>query len=287
MELRKNRLDSVVLLTNSLTTALIAKMSGAERRVGYARDGRSWLLTDALSVPRVGFRLRPIPAIDYYLGIASHMGCPSVDRAMEIFMGDGDREQASALWDRFGWDGECPTIVLNSSGAFGKSRLWPSEYVVQLAKQLARVRGWQVLLHCGPAERLATNDAASQADHPLVRSLGELEQIPIGVSKAVIERAYAVVTTDSGPRHLAVALGKPVVSLFGSTGPTWTQTYNREETILFEGLSCQPCYRRNCPLIHQNCMRKLTVDRVYRALIRRLGLIPSEIRPETPLSEAA
>ncbi len=268
--MRECRLDTIALLTNSFSSAWLARFSGARRRIGYARDGRSWLLTDRLPVPKNGRKYRPIPAIDYYLEIAKHLGCDVSDRRMSLVVSQEERNAAELLWQKFGWTSATKVVVINSTGTYGQSKLWPEEYVAELAKRLAGDSALRILLHCGPAERDATNRVAASCGNERVRSMGEALELPLGLSKAVMERAVVVVSTDSGPRHLAIALDRPVVSLHGSTGPAWTATYNRPETTFFSGLDCQPCYKRSCPLGHHQCMRGLTVDRVYRAVLQRI-----------------
>jgi heptosyltransferase-2 len=94
--------------------------------------------------------------------------------------------------------------------------------------------------------------------------------LPIGLTKACIKRARVVVTTDSGPRFIAIAFGKPVITLFGPSDPTATATHYVQETCLSLGLDCQPCMARECPLAHHRCMRELSVDRVFAAVINSL-----------------
>ena len=95
--------------------------------------------------------------------------------------------------------------------------------------------------------------------------MGRFDDLPLGLSKALIERSRLVVSTDSGPRHIAVAMNKPVVSLFGSIDPGLTRSYNIPETILTMGLACQPCGSYNCRFKHADCMSRLDAARVVRA----------------------
>src|SRR5690606_33036226 len=125
-----------------------------------------------------------------------------------------------------------PTITINSGSANSIARLWPAERVQELTTRLASDLGVQVLLHCGPDDRQSSNRIAANIDSPRVASMGVAEKLPIGLSKAVLQRSAAVVSTDSGPRHLAVALDRPVVSLFAEILPQWTSTYNRPEITL-------------------------------------------------------
>ncbi len=267
-ELRRIQLDATILLPNSLSAAIVAFMARVPRRIGYDRDGRGIFLTDRLAVPMNGRRLRTISVVDYYLAFAAFFGCSVADRRMELSVSEAEDAQADELWKMVGFDSNVPTIVLNSSGAFGQSKLWPPEYVQALAKRLVTAFGVQVLFHCGPGECRIAIETAEACNHDKIKSMGGMPHLPLGLSKAVLNRATVVVSTDSGPRHLAVALNRPVVSLFGPTDPAWTVTYNKPEVILRQNLSCQPCYERSCPLIHHECMRGLSVERVFHAVSR-------------------
>lgn len=269
-------LDAVLLLTNSFWSAGVAKLSETKTRVGYARDGRGWLLSDRLEPPRnEDGSLRPISAIDYYLALTDWMGCGDASsaqrRKMQLSVSEREREQADALWRKCGLEAELPTITLNSNAAKQMSRVWPAEKVSGLARRLVANNNCQVLIHCGPGERKAANTIAHSADHPRIASMGVTDDLPIGLTKSVLERSAVVVSTDSGPRHIAVALNRPVVSLFGSTQPHWTRTYNVPEIELSLGLECQPCYKSACPLGHHHCMEQLDVQRVLTAVESQLN----------------
>lgn len=265
-ELRKRRLDTAILLTNSLWSAAIAKMAGVNRIVGYNRDARRWFLTDPIAVPRDGKKLRPISPVDYYLQLADWMGCDTTDRRMQLAVGKRDRELANELWYQLGFSPLLPTIVINSGAAKAAARLWPASKVGELSRRIASELGWQVVLHCGPSDREITNSLAEELSHPRIGSMGVATELPIGLSKAVMEQATLVVSTDSGPRHLAVALDRPVVTLFGPTDPNWTITYNSPETTIAENVACRPCFKNTCPLQHHNCMQNLSVARVFDAV---------------------
>lgn len=261
-QLRRRQPGVVVLLTNSLWSAAVARCTGAKRIVGYDRDARGWLLSDRLPIPREGQVPRPISPIDYYLQLAGWLGAETGDRSMQLSVSDSDRQLGDELWSQIGFTAAVPTIVINSGSATMATRLWPVVKVQQLAHRIAAELGWQVLLHCGPAEREAMNGVATQAGDARVASMGVMPQLPMGLSRSVLHRAATVVTTDSGPRHMAVALNRPVVTLFGSTDSTWTRTYNIPEIEISESLDCRPCYKSPCPLVHHRCMQDISVERV-------------------------
>ena len=267
--LRAAKLDAIVLLTNSLWTAAVAKLAGIPRIVGYNRDARGWLLTDQLTVPKVDGTSKistDIPTIDYYLHLAEQIGCDINDRQSQLAITPDESSIADELWNSCQFDLETPTIVINNNSATEQARLWPSAKVQELARILAHERAYQVLLHCGPAERERANRIADEVNHPAVASMGRVKDLPIGLTKAVLARASAVVSTDSGPRHIAVALNKPVISLFGPTDPQSTRTYNLAETILAADLPCRPCRAKTCPFKHGQCMQNLEVQTVVQAI---------------------
>ncbi len=149
--------------------------------------------------------------------------------------------------------------------------MWPSQYVVHLCRQLAFNLKIQVLLHCGPNDREEVKSVCNQVGSPLVQSMGDWPDLPIEVSIAVLASADIVVSSDSGPRHMAVALDKQVISLFGSTDPEPTRTYNKPEMILQSFEECRPCYHSECPLKHHHCMRNIEVDTVREAIEQLLS----------------
>ena len=229
---RDRKFDLVILLPNSFWTAAVGKLSGAKRVVGYDRDGRGWLLTDKVPVPRIGSELKPIPAIDYMLELARWIGCSSDDRRMQLPISESDELAARGLWKQAGFADNAPTVVINSSSATDEGRVWPMERVRELALRTATDLGCQVLLHCGPAEAEMANRIAAEANHPRIASMGMAAELPISLTKAVMRKATAVVTSDSGPRHIAVAYNRPVITLFGSTNVAWTRTYNEPEMAI-------------------------------------------------------
>jgi heptosyltransferase II len=271
--LRRAKLDSMLLLTNSLWTAAVSKLAGISRIVGYNRDARGWLLTDKVAIPhrQQADKRQLTPAIDYYLRIGKQIGCETSDRRVQLAVTDSESSLADVLWQQLGFRVDRQTVVINSNSATEKSRLWPADKVKALALQLANQRSTQVLLHCGPAERELANQLATESDHPLVASMGMAQQLPIGLSKAVLSRADAVVSTDSGPRHIAVALDRHVISLFGPTTPSGTLTYNVPETLLSAHLDCRPCYASSCSQKHGACMQAIEVDQVFRAVCEALS----------------
>ncbi len=262
--------DLLVLLTNSLRAAAMARLAGAKERVGYVRNGRGWLLTHKLYYPRQGRRWLPTPAIDAYLQLAYTLGAPPESPRLELAISASDESAADHAWSKLKLPPGEQVVVLNSGGAKGAAKLWPNEHFAQLARRIVARDGLSVLVICGPAEREVARRIVELAAHPRVVSLAD-EPLSIGLSKACVRRARLLVTTDSGPRFFGVAFGLPVVSLFGPTDVRWTLTHCRSEVCLRHSVPCGPCAQRVCPLGHHDCMRLLDVERVYAAVRQQLG----------------
>lgn len=263
--LRQTQFDAILYLTNSLSTAMIGALAGIPRRIGYARDFRSWLLTDPIAVKSGSLDARKDPCIDNYLRLAQAVGCTATNKQAELGVLPSDTALAERCIESLGLEPHRDLMVLNTGAATAPTKRWPIEQAAHTAARLAQDLELSVIVHCGPAERDNADAIETLAANPRVKSMGRFPDLPLGLSKALIARARLVVSTDSGPRHIAVAMNKPVVSLFGSIDPGLTRTYNVPETVVTLGLECQPCGSYDCRFKHANCMNQLDADRVVRA----------------------
>jgi heptosyltransferase-2 len=267
--LRQERLDLAVLLTNSFRTAWAAWLSGARQRMGYNRYGRGWLLTDRLSVPMTSGKPAPCPMVEYYLKLAAQVGCPASSPRLELATSAADEAAAKQVFREY-YLRRDRVVVINSSGAFGAAKLWPVEHFAQLARRVAVALDHDVLVICGPQERDIAGEIERQAAHPRVVSLAR-HPLSLGLSKACVRWARLMVSTDSGPRHFAVAFGVPVVTLFGPTHPRWVANPTAQAIDVHINLGCLACQRRTCPLGHHRCMRELSVQTVFEAVENELA----------------
>jgi heptosyltransferase-2 len=268
--LRRRRPELAVLFPNSFRAALVARLGGCRRRLGYVRYGRGPLLTHRLAPVRdERGRLRPSPAIDAFIRLALAAGCPRPSYRMELFTTPRDEAAADAVWRRARLDDYPEVVCLNPGAAFGSAKFWPADYFARLARDLAETRGSGVLVLCGPAERDAARQIAERAAHPAVHSLGD-QPPSLGRTKACVRRCDLLVTTDSGPRHFGIAFDRRVLTLFGPTHIAWTETYHPRSVHLQKRVPCGPCQRRVCPLDHR-CMRELTPAEVLAAATDLLG----------------
>ncbi len=176
--------------------------------------------------------------------------------------------QAARVWRDLGLRSDGRVVALNSGGAFGTAKLWPAEHCAVLARQIVEQLDHDVLVLCGPGERDAARQIAARAGGPpacgsRVYSLAA-QAVSLGLTKGCLARCRLMVSTDSGPRHIAAALGKPVITLMGPTLPAWIENPSVRGPILRAALDCLGCSKRTCPLGHHRCMRDLTPDVVLK-----------------------
>jgi len=278
--LRAEQVDAAVLFPNSLRPALLAKLAGCRRIVGFARYFRHLVLTDRL-YPVRGPRgeLKPHPALLDYNRLAMELGATDPGVRMELFTTANDEAAAEAVL------GELPVgtsiVTLNAGGAFGSSKHWSTESFAQVARSLIDDRDACVIVLCGPSEREQAAAIARATHRPgKIVSVGACSvPLSIGLTKALVRCSDLLVTTDSGPRHFAAAFDVPVVTLFGPTHIDWTETWFPKALHLQVEVPCGPCQQRVCPLGHHRCMTELTPAMVIAAsvdLLRRFKDEPPE-----------
>jgi heptosyltransferase-2 len=268
--LRRENADLAVLFPNSFRSAFMAWRAGAKRRVGYARGGRGWLLTDRLIPPRDGRgAFKPSPIVDYYREIPRRLGCEDDGPRLELYTTPADELAADLAWDHLGLARSKPVVCLNTGGAFGPAKSWPEQHFADLARRLVDEADVAVLVVCGPGEREAARSIVARAGRSNVVSLADEPQ-GIGLTKACVRRSALLVTTDSGPRHFATGFDVPVITLFGPTHISWTLTYHPKALHLHHPVPCGPCQRPTCPEHHHRCLQDLRPESVYLAA---LGMI--------------
>ncbi len=277
--LRRQRFDLAVLLTNSFRSALLARLAGARRRVGYDRDGRGFLLTDRLKPAKTGGVFVPVPALDYYNDLARHLGCEDVSDQMILATSAADED---AVDRRLGSGEDArPLVVLNPGASFGPAKCWPAEKYAALADMLTVRQGVRVVASLGPKE----GDIAKRLKAAAREPIEVFHDPPLGLGplRALIKRCSLLITNDTGPRHFAPAFNVPVVTVYGSSDPAWTVTRFADERSVHLNLDCQPCMNRVCPHGHHHCMETLPPESVLEAaeaLLASRGDVPLVVRAD-------
>jgi heptosyltransferase-2 len=261
--LRAYGCDTAVILPPSFSSALPAFLAGTRRRVGFAGDGRAWMLTDAPALPG-----RERHLADTYRDLvaralpATGLAVPSGVETPRLRATDRERR---AIRERLAGRGlpDGPYALVVPGAAFGPAKSWPWERYRDLSIRLCADVPVVVAGSAGDRETCAR---VAEGIPGAVNVAGET---PAGEFFALVEGARALVANDSGAPHLAAAMGTPVVVLFGSTSPAWTAPRGHRVEVLRHPVHCSPCFRRTCPT-QLECFHGIEVDAVLAATRRAL-----------------
>jgi heptosyltransferase-2 len=240
-----------LLFANSFRSALLVRLAGIPRRVGYDREGRGMLLTDRLLPYKFDGKYVPSPMLGYYNAIARYVGCHHCPQGTELYTTADQESVAADAVEAAGVSADQPIVVINPGASFGRAKCWLPERFAEVGDRLACEHQAAIFIACGPKEvsvarRVAglMTQPATVLDSPVMR---------LGPLKALIRRASLLITNDTGPRHFANALNRPVVTVFGPTDPQWTTTPAPAERSVGVPVDCGPCMKRDCPKDHR-CM---------------------------------
>lgn len=260
LQLRRGRFEEAYLLPNSFRAALLAFGSGARTRIGYATDRRGALLTHALPEPSgTGHQLRDYDALLATRGIAPDDAPPRLPLpGSAVARADAVLAAAKIAPAQF--------IALCPGSAFAETKRWPAERYAALADALTG-RGLRCALMIGPGEQALAARVASAARAEVPVLGAELDPVELA---AVLARARCAVTNDSGPMHLAGAVGTAVVAFFGATDPGRTGPSGSPARVLDRYVFCSPCFKTDCPYGHE-CMREIGVEAAIAAVIELVG----------------
>jgi heptosyltransferase-2 len=265
IRLKRHRFSHAILLKNSFASALAVFLSQVPIRIGYAREKRGFLLTDRLRAPKLpGGKFKPQSMIDYYLAIASWLGADTTDRRLELSAEPQAKERLLSKLPQLA-NPEGPMVVIVPGGAFGPSKCWPAKRYAQAADRLITSRNATVVISVAPAEaeKQIARRICNTSRHKLV-NIGD-NPLTLTELKALFSIADLAIANDTGPRHIAIALKRKVVSLFGPNDPAWTDSGSEKEIQIFGNVPCAPCSKPNCKEKQHLCMESITVDMVCNA----------------------
>ena len=248
-DLRARRFDCTILLQNAFEAALIAWLAGIPNRIGYNRDGRGFLLTQPIPVPKPG----EIPRHQrfYYLELLRRARL--LDHIPEV-------AQASAC--------ERKNIIGVSPGAaYGGAKRWLPESFAQAAAKIATERKASIALFGSPGERTLCEQVASLlTGHQVTNYAG---QTTLAQFIQLAAQCEVFLTNDSGAMHIASALGVPTIAIFGATDDEATGPMGPKSRVVREPVECSPCLLRECPIDHR-CMTRVSADRVAKEALALL-----------------
>lgn len=256
-QLRARDYDQAIVLPNSFKSAIVPFAAHARQRTGFVGELRYGLLNDARPLDR-----QQLPrTVDRFvaLGVDRDEPLPSIPNPLLR----ADSRNARAALERLGHAPPTGTVLGLCPGAeYGPAKRWPSEYYAEVARAKLD-QGWEVWLFGSDKDTPATQDIQARTGGRCL-DLGGRTSLADAID--LMSLTQTVVTNDSGLMHMAAALGRQVIAIYGSSDPSHTPPMSERAAVLYLGLDCSPCFERECPLGHLNCLRELKPERVMVAL---------------------
>jgi heptosyltransferase-2 len=261
---RRSNFDAAILLQNAFEAALIARAARVPLRLGYATDGRGFLLTHPIAKLANTDRRHEVY---YYLHLVNEfertvLGSDTgreLHPAMDLPV-SGDRlEWARQLLDRQGVTEGRPIVALCPGSTNSRAKRWPAGRFAALGDRLIKEANAAVVL-IGAADELPVSEEVAEMmrQTPIVLT-GTTD---LAQAVAVLGNVDLLVTNDTGPAHIAAALGRPTLVIFGPTDPTTTRPFGDRAVVIRHPPHCAPCMLRDCPIDHR-CMTAISPDEVY------------------------
>lgn len=269
--IRNEKYDYVIDLQGLFRSGLVTAFSGARLKIGLsdAREGSRLAYSHVITVHD-----KKRHAVDRYLKTVNYFEIQCDDCiTFPVYWSKHDEKRVDELCRQNGLTNGSLVIGLNPNARWG-SKCWPEEHFAQLGDMLYEKLKAKVVFVGSPADRQTAEAIVSAMKHRPVDAVGQTSLLELG---ALLKRMECLVTNDSGPMHMAVAVGTPVVALFGPTDPQKTGPYGNGHAVIQKNLSCAACMRRSC--MTRKCMSDISVDEVFEHV--RTLLSEKKNRPQT------
>lgn len=271
-QLRAKKFDVALLLQNAFDAAWLAWRAGVPERIGYARDGRSILLTKAIRAPRPG----EIPPHEkfYYLELLRRAGW--IDRLQDdthiaLRVPDPARHRAMQTLAEAGARPHALCVAVGAGASYGSAKCWPPDRFAESLNQFLSHTDVDVVMFGTAAESPVSAAIAAALRRAPIDLTGKTS---IADLPALLSQCHLFLGNDSGAMHVAAAVGLPVVAVFGPTDPEGTAPVTPRATIVQRKPYCSPCFLRRCPTDHR-CMTAVTPAMVEEALRVRFSEVSS------------
>jgi heptosyltransferase-2 len=269
-ELRQEHYDQAILLPNSFKSALIPYFARIPRRTGWRGEMRYGLLNDLRVLDEATLPLM----VQRFVALAMAPGAAVPGQLPEPHL-VVDPQAAQRCRSMVGLSADQPILALCPGAEFGAAKRWPAQYYAQLARNYL-ARDWQVALYGSANDReVCAQIKEASGDHPHCHNLAGDTSLAEVVD--LLSLSAAVVSNDSGLMHIAAALQRPLLAIYGATSPGFTPPLSAASALLVSDIDCAPCFQRECPLGHHRCMQEIT-PQLAAAKLETL-LADSEGRP--------
>lgn len=259
--LRQEGYTHAIVLPNSFKSSLVPFWANIQHRIGWRGEMRYGLLNDLRKLDKSKYPLM----VERFVALAYPDGA-TLPKPLPIPALQVNGNNVITVLHRYNLNTDRPVLALCPGAEFGPSKQWPADYYADVAGTLVE-QGWQVWLFGSEKDKTV----CSHIKHRLPDSLQHHCHNLAGATSLadaidVLSHASAVVSNDSGLMHIAAALNRPLVAVYGSTSPDHTPPMNENSETLSMKLECSPCFERECPLGHMNCMKLLSPAMVLAAI---------------------
>ncbi len=259
VSLRAEKYDHAILLPNTFKSALIPWWARIPKRTGWPGEWRYGVLNDRRVLDKARYPLM----VQRYLALGANHG-----QAQDLLLHQDfyphlqvDVAARDLVIKKYGLLTNKPLLMLCPGAQYGASKRWPQEYFSQVAEYYLS-RDWQVAILGGKAESELVHSINVNLTVPAL----DLTQTTLAEAIDLMSLAQVVVSNDSGLMHVACALDRKVIAIYGSSSPDFTPPLHVKAVILSKSLPCKPCFKRECPLKHLNCLRTITPQAVIKEI---------------------
>lgn len=246
-----------IMLPNSWKSALVPFFAAIPRRTGWIGEQRYGLLNDIRKLDKKRLSM----TVQRFVALAGEPDAPLpkiLPPSLQVDPGSV-RRTLSELHLTLPNN---PLLALCPGAAYGPAKRWPAEYYASLTCKMSN-KGWSVWLFGSEKDKAVCDTVNRESGGVCINLAGSTS---LNQAVDLLSLAKAVVTNDSGLMHVAAALDRPLVALYGSSDPTFTPPLHAAGRVLSLQLNCSPCFQRTCPLGHLKCLREISVSKVQRAL---------------------
>ena len=256
-QLRAAQYDQAIVLPNSLKSALVPFFARIPLRTGFVGESRYILLNDARKLDKVALPLM----VERFAQLAEQPGS-AIPRPLANPRLDISTTQRDATLQKLGLTLDKPVAVFCPGAEYGPAKRWPVAYFAEIARRLHQ-QGYAIWLIGSGKDQPVANEINQLSGGVCINLCGSTD---LGDAIALLSCARLVISNDSGLMHLAAALDRPLLALFGSSSPQFTPPLSAQSQVVKFDIECSPCFERECPLGHFNCMVQLTPDLVWGKL---------------------
>ncbi|WP_232522583.1 lipopolysaccharide heptosyltransferase II [Chitinibacter sp. GC72] len=255
-QLKARGYDQVIVLPNSIKSALLPAFAGIAVRTGWVGEMRYGLLNDIRTLDPI-----KLPQmVQRFYSLADEKDAPRISVIPHPVLTISEDSRAAAL-AKLGLSTDKPMIAICPGAEYGPAKRWPAKHAAALASQLIADGAQVWLFGSGKDNEICAEIAALT---PQVINLAGKTSLAEAID--LLSLSHVAVCNDSGLMHVVAALGRPLVAVFGSSSPSFTPPLTLKAKIVTLDLECSPCFERVCPLGHMDCLNKLTPDYVMKAL---------------------